>query len=119
MSKKSQGTNLQSRPLVHAIVQNDAVKETVKQSADELLVVSAVLKQVVPNEKQSGDVAAAIKRNETIGNVISESADELAAVNDLLIEEIDERIGLERKLLASQAALARAQTAAKTPTTAR
>ena len=63
MPKESLGTNLQSRPLVHAIVHNDAVKETVKQSADELLVVSAVLKQVVPYEKKSGDVAAAIRRN--------------------------------------------------------
>ena len=97
-------------PLLQALEQNDSVKETVKQSADELLVVNAVLKTGVPDQAQIGDVAAALQKTEEIGDVIHESAVELAAVNQLLENEIDERIDLERELLATKAALARAKT---------
>jgi hypothetical protein len=97
------------RPLVQALAQNDAVQTTVEQSADELLVVNAVLQKSIPNKAQSHDVVLALKKSESIGDAIAESADELQAVNELLEHEVDERILLERQLLATQAALAKAQ----------
>ena len=97
------------RPLVQALAQNDAVKTTVEQSADELLVVNAVLQKSIPGEAQSPDVAVALQKSENIGDAIAESADELQAVNELLAHEVDERILLERELLKTKAALAKAQ----------
>ena len=96
-----------ARPLVKALSQNDSVKETVKQSADELLVINAVLKQGIPEQAQTGEVAQALDKNEVIEDAIQASADDLAHVNKLLEHEIDERIDLERQLLATKAALAR------------
>ncbi len=99
-----------ARPLVKALNQNDSVKQTVKQSADELLVINAVLKQGIPDHAQTGDVAQALEKTEVIEDTIQTSAEDLATVNKLLEHEIDERIDLERELLATKAALAREKT---------
>ena len=96
-----------ARPLVKALHQNDSVKETVKQSADELLVINAVLKHGIPDHVQTGDVAQALEKTEVIEDKIQNSAENLATVNKLLEHEIDERIDLERELLATKAALLR------------
>ena len=96
-----------ARPLVKALNQNDSVKATVKQSADELLVINAVLKHGIPDHAQTGDVAQALEKTEAIEDKIQTSAEDLAAVNKLLEHEIDERIDIERELLATKAALAR------------
>lgn len=98
-----------TKPLVKALNKNDAVKEVVKQSADELLVVGAVLKQGIPDHAQTGDVAQALEKTELIEDKIQTSAEDLEAVNQLLAHEIDERIQLERELLATKTALARAK----------
>lgn len=96
-----------ARPLVKALTKNDSVKEVVKQSADELLVVNAVLKRGIPDHAQTGDVAQALEKTEVIEEKIQISAEDLAAVNKLLEHEIDERIILERELLETKTALAR------------
>ena len=96
-----------ARPLVKALHQNDSVKETVKQSADELLVINAVLKHGIPDHAQTGDVAQALEKTEVIEDKIQNSAENLATVNKLLEHEIDERIDLERELLATKTALER------------
>ena len=96
-----------AKPLVKALHQNGSVKETVKQSADELLVINAVLKNGIPDHAQTGDVAQALENTEAIEDKIQTSAKDLASVNKLLEHEIDERIVLERQLLATQSALAR------------
>ncbi len=96
-----------ARPLVKALHQNDSVKETVKQSADELLVINAVLKHGIPEHAQTGDLAQALEKTEIIEDKIQTSAEDLATVNKLLEHEIDERIDLERELLATKAALVR------------
>ena len=105
-STSSHGT----RPLLKALDQNDNVKEVVKQSADELLVVNAVLKKGIPEQAQKGDLAQALEKTEHIEDTIQESAQDLAEVNQLLEHEVDERIALERELLATKTALARAKT---------
>ena len=100
-----------ARSLLAALDQNDAVKEEVKQSADELLVVNAVLKSQLPDHTQQGDVAIALKRTDAIEERIQDSVEGLAAVNQLLENEIEERINLERELLATKSALAKSQVA--------
>ena len=97
-----------TRLLAKALEQNDAVEESIKQSADELMLVNAVLKTEVPVHAHSADVAVALEKVDSINEVMIESAQDLAAVNQLLEAEIDERIELERKLLVTEKALEKA-----------
>jgi hypothetical protein len=105
-------TPTQNRPITEALVQNDAVKESVEQSAHELLVLTAVMQKNIPDSAQQGDLAQALQKTEDLGDAIQESAEELEAVNLLLEREVDERIALERELLATKASLKKAQASA-------
>ncbi len=110
MTKKQSHSSVSissARPLVKALHQNNTVKETVKKSADELLVINAVLKHGIPDHAQTGDVARALEKTEVIEDTIQASAEDMGTVNTLLEHEIDERIILERELLATKAALVR------------
>ena len=98
-----------TNPLAQALDRNEAVQETVRQSADELLVINAVLKQELPDHVQTGEVAEALQKTDEIESRINESAADLAHVNQLLEQEIDERADVERELSATKAALAKAQ----------
>ena len=108
MNPKVDMAPTQKRPLAQALEKNDRVEETVKQSADDLMLVNAVLQSEVPGRAHSEDVAVALVKVDEINDVMQESAQELATVNELLEAEIDERIALERELLATKAALERA-----------
>ena len=108
MNLKVDVTTTQKRLLAQALEKNDRVEETVKQSADNLMLVNAVLQSDVPGRAHSADVAVALIKVDEIHEVIHDSAQELAIVNGLLESEIDERIVLERELLAAKVALARA-----------
>lgn len=110
-NKPASASSHSTRPLVKALHQNDGVEEVVKQSADDLLVVNAVLKKGIPEQAQTGDLAQALEKTEVIEDTIQESAKDLAEVNQLLEHEVDERITLERDLLATKNALARANVA--------
>lgn len=105
MIKKPSFPTSTTRPLLKALDQNDGVKKVVKQSADELLVINAVLKKGIPDQVQTGDVAQALEKTADIEDSIQESAKNLAEVNQLLEHEVDERILLERELLAAKTAL--------------
>ena len=107
MTKRKSHSSNSARPLVKALHQNDSVKETVKESGDELLVVNAVLKKGIPDHAVTGDLAQALELTEVIEDKIQTSAEDLAAVNKLLEHEIDERIALERELLAAKTELER------------
>lgn len=113
MTKKKASAIHPTRPLLKALDQNDGVKKVVKRSGDELLVVNAVLKKNIPGSAKQGDLAQALEKTEVIEDNIQESAEELAQVNTLLAHEVDERISLERELLATKTALARAKAALK------
>jgi C4-dicarboxylate-specific signal transduction histidine kinase len=95
-------------PLERALGQNEAVKDTVEQSAAELLVINAVLKQEVPPHIQTGEVAQALQKTDELETRIQESAEDLAQVNQTLEQEIGERADLERELARTKAALAKA-----------
>jgi C4-dicarboxylate-specific signal transduction histidine kinase len=95
-------------PLEHALDQNEAIQETVGQSAAELCVVNAVLQQEVPEHVKTGDVAQALQRTEELEERIQTSADNLEQVNHALKKEIQARARLEHQLAATQAALSQA-----------
>ena len=95
--------------LALAVEQNETIQEAVEQSATELVVINAVLKQEVPEEVQTGDVAQALRKTDELESRIQTSAEELARVNDVLKQEIGERAELERQLAQTEAELARAR----------
>lgn len=95
-------------PLVRALNQNEAVKDTVEDSSGELLLINAVLKQEIPPEIQLGEVAEALQKTDELEVKIQTAAQDLAQVNKALTQEIDERADLERELAHTKAALAEA-----------
>ena len=96
-------------PLARALDQNETVKDTVEQSAAELLVINTVLKQEIPSHVRVGEVAQALQKTDDLEIKINETAQDLAQVNEVLAQEIDERADLERELARTKAALAREQ----------
>ncbi|MBA3595746.1 MAG: hypothetical protein M3Q12_09760 [Pseudomonadota bacterium] len=109
MSQTSPSANHPSAPLSRALDQSESVQETVEQSANELLVINAVLKQNWPNEVQAGEVAQALRKTDELENRIHDSAEDLAQVNQVLAQEISEREELERELARTKVALSRAK----------
>ena len=95
-----------STSLERALDQNEAIQATVEQSAAELCVISAVLKQEVPEHVQTGDVAQALQKTDELETRIQTSAENLEQVNQALKEEIQARVDLERQLASTQAELA-------------
>lgn len=95
--------------LQQALDQNETAQETVEQSAAELVVINAVLKQEIPQTVQTGDVAQALQKTDELESRIQSSANDLARVNQTLKQEISERADLERQLADTQAALQHAQ----------
>ena len=101
-----------ARALAQALDRNEAVKEVVEQSAAELVVINAVLKQEIPDHIQVGDVAQALQKTDELEVKINDATLELAQVNEVLAQEIGERVDLERELARTKAALAEAQNGA-------
>lgn len=100
-------------PLARALDQNETVKDTVAQSAVELVMINAVLKQEIPTHVKIGDVAQALQKTEVLESKINDTTQDLAQVNEVLAREIDERAALERELAQTKAALAREKNNAK------
>ena len=94
--------------LSSALEKNQAVQETVEQSAQELLVINAAIKHGIPDHPQLGEVAQALEKSEAIEQRIHESAADLVQVNEALEQEINEREHLERELAQTKAKLAKA-----------
>ncbi len=107
MTKKKSHHTTPAKPLIKALDKTGSVKEVVAQSADELLLVNAVLRHRIPGNAQTGDVAQALAKTEDIEEKIDASAKDLTVVTELLAHEVDERIHLERELMTTKAALAR------------
>ncbi len=99
--------------LERALDQNEAIQETVEQSAAELCVINAVLKQEVPEHVKTGDVAQALQKTDELESRIQTSAENLEQVNQALKEEIQARADLERQLAATQAELDQVQNSAQ------
>ena len=95
-------------PLARALEQNEIAQNVVDQSAAELVIIHAVLKQELPEHLQTGEVAHALQRTDELEVIISDTAKELAHVNEVLAQEIDERVDLERELAATKVLLVQA-----------
>ncbi len=104
-SEPNVSTSARSAVLDRAREKNEAVKESVDRSAQELLVVNAVLKQEIPDHAQTGELAQALEKSDAIEERLQESAVDLAEVNQALEQEIGERAELERELARTKAAL--------------
>jgi len=98
-----------STPLRQALDQSQAVKNTVEQSAAELLVINTVLKLEVPSHVQTGEVALALQKTDELEDRIQASAEDLGKVNQALKQEIGERAKLEQELAETKADLAKVQ----------
>ena len=92
-------------PLASALEQSETAQSVVEQSAGELVIIHAVLKQELPESLQTGEVAHALQRTDELEIKINDTAQELAQVNKVLAQEIDERVDLEHELAATKAAL--------------
>jgi C4-dicarboxylate-specific signal transduction histidine kinase len=103
----AQSPSSASTPLTRALDQNEAIQDTVEQSATDLVMINVVLKQEVPDYVQVGDVAQALHKTDELESKIHDAALELAHVNEVLAHEIDERAELERELAQVKAALVR------------
>lgn len=101
--------NAQDTPLIRALEQNETIQEIVDQSATELAVIHAVLKQEIPGHVQTGEVAYALQRTDALETIINGTVHELAQVNEVLAQEIDERADLELELAATKKALVQAR----------
>lgn len=104
----SQATDLPT-PLSRALEQNETALDNIEQSAAELVVIHAVLKQEIPDHVQTGDVAQALQRTDALESKINDTAQELAQVNEVLAQEIGERVELEQELADTKAALVEAR----------
>jgi hypothetical protein len=102
-------TSATSTSLERALGQSEIVRDTVENSADELLVINAVLKQKIPGDAQTDELAQALQKGDELEDRIQESAESLAKVNLALEQEIAERADLERELAAARAALTQSQ----------
>ena len=99
--------------LARALDQNETVMDSVAQSAVELVMINAVLKQEIPTHVKIGDVAQALQKTDELESKINDTTQDLAQVNEVLAQEIDERAALERELVQTKAALAREKNNAK------
>jgi hypothetical protein len=99
----------QATPLSRALEQNETALDNIEQSAAELVVINAVLKQEIPDHLQTGDVAQALLRTDELETKINDTAQELAQVNEVLAQEIGERVELEQQLADTKAALVEAR----------
>jgi C4-dicarboxylate-specific signal transduction histidine kinase len=106
---QNQPASLAPSSLEHALDKNEAIQETVEQSAAELCLINTVLRQEVPEHVQTGEVAQALKKTDELESRIQNSADDLAQVNDVLKQEISARAELERLLASTQAELDQVQ----------
>lgn len=99
-------------PLARALDLNEAATETVEETAAELVMINAVLKQELPDDVQVGDVAHALQRTEELEVKINDATQDLTQVNEVLTQEIVQRMDLERELAQTKAELAEAKSGA-------
>ena len=74
-----------------ALDKNKKATEAVKEAADDLLVVHAVLNEEIPDEARTGPVDQAVEHTREVEKRLSESADQLEDVNTSLEQELDRR----------------------------
>lgn len=85
-------------PLDQALAQTQDVQQRLNSGAQELFVLSEVLKQEIPPEARNSDVAQALEKHEALEEKVQECADDLEDVTKALTQEVAKRKKLEKRL---------------------
>lgn len=85
-------------PLEQALAQTQDVQQRLNSGAQELFVTSEVLKQEIPPEARTSDVAQALEKHEALEEKVQECADDLEDVTRALAQEVAKRKKLEKRL---------------------
>ncbi|MGJ7495976.1 hypothetical protein ACSFA8_12920 [Variovorax sp. RT4R15] len=106
-------------PLDAALAQTQDVQARLNSGAQELFVIKEVLKQELPADARTGDVAQALEKHDALEEAVQECADDLEDVSQALAQEVARREKLEKKLTETRADLAdiEAEMAAHQPKT--
>jgi diguanylate cyclase (GGDEF)-like protein len=94
------GDHKPAKPLTKVLGQSEAVKGLVDEAAQQLSVVSAVLRQEVSDPGAPPGIESVLEKTETIEDKVQDAADKLSDVNEALKQEIRERHVLEFRLAA-------------------
>lgn len=94
------GDHKPAKPLTKVLGQSEAVKGLVDEAAQELSLVSAVLRQEVSDPGAPPGIESVLEKTETIEDKVQDAADKLSDVNAALKREILERHVLEFRLAA-------------------
>ena len=92
-------------PLDEALLQTQKVQDRLSSGAQEIFIVGEVLKQELPREVRTDDVAQALEKHEALEETVQECADDLEDVTKALAKEVAHRELLERKLHAAEQAV--------------
>ncbi len=85
-------------PLEEALAQTQDVQQRLNSGAQELFVMSEVLKQEIPPEARTGDVEQALEKHGALEEKVQECADDLEDVTKALAQEVAKRKKLEKRL---------------------
>ncbi|MEJ8816150.1 hypothetical protein WKW77_34225 [Variovorax ureilyticus] len=92
---RRKGAAVKGPPVKKALEKNKQVAEEVKEAADELGVVHAVLDTKVPEDARHEDVGEAIARTKEVAKRLDKSAEVLDEVNEALEREAETREALQ------------------------
>jgi hypothetical protein len=98
--KLPQGTE-RARALTKVLVQSEHVNDLVKESAEDLSSVNAVIKQEIANGDSQPAVEDALEKNAAVESKVQEASDKLTVVNSALAGEIRERVLVDHQLAAA------------------
>jgi hypothetical protein len=80
-AKPAAKKEIASAPVAEALGKNKKVAKDVKEAADELAVVHAVLDKRLPGDARDGDVATAVAQTDDLEKRLTESGKKLDDVN--------------------------------------
>lgn len=86
------------KPLTQVLKDNKLVKGLVKQSADELAAVNAVLKEKLSSRSRAPGVDKALEKSEAVESKVQEASVKLSRVNQSLEKEVRQRQLMEQEL---------------------
>lgn len=81
----------QAAPLDEALKKNEEATEEIKEAADDLVVVHAVLDQSAPDGGESADAKEAVAQTREIERRLGKAAEKLDDVNETLRREAESR----------------------------
>ena len=88
-----------------ALSKTQKVQERLTSGAQEIFVLGEVLKQELPADVVTGDVAHALEKHDALEEAVQECADDLEDVTKALAKEVAQRELLERKLQEAEQAV--------------